>query len=378
MLSITLTPMQVAPAPSAGSSAIAAPLDSDPSGCRLRLSPGEPSELVVQVRNDRDQALGVTLRVEGNFPPGWYQVGQEGNFLPPGRQMDAVVRFSLPADHFEQLTLGPGERLHLDYQGQVVLEGRVLPEAPPPDFPDPAGAEAPQSPPDSPQAQTPQETSAIVPLPPPSVSPLVWQSTAAFTLVVRPHSLYPQFLPTLYQEVDFIGRLLAIFEQTFEPDVHTLESLWAYLDPLTAPTDLLPFLAHWVGWQAIPLWPLNQQRRLIRRALEIYRYRGTRQGLRLFLHLYTQLPLAAEAGAIAIEEIFTRGFVMGDTHLGRNAILGGGKPFHFRVRLRPPLGHSLDEGLIRTIIEQEKPAFCTYDLVIEDLVIEDLVTEPTG
>ncbi|WP_008319214.1 phage tail protein [Leptolyngbya sp. PCC 6406] len=335
MLSVTLTPMQLPPAlETAGGTALGTPLDSTPSACRLRLSPGEPSELVVQVRNDENQPLAVQLRVGGDFPNQWCQVGQEGNSLPAGRQMDAVVQFAIPADYLEQQPLGPGETLKLTYSGQVVLEGR------------------------------PQEGGNAL-----------WQSTTPFTLVVQPHSLYPRFLPALYREVDFIGRLLAIFEQTFEPAVQTMDTLWAHLDPLTAPTTLLPFLAHWVGWQALPQWPLADQRRLIRQAMEIYRFRGTRRGLCLYLHLYTGLPLPSAdtpsaQQAIAIEEVFSRGFILGETALGQDAVLGGGRPFHFRVRLRPLLGHAIDETLVRTIIEQEKPAFCTYDLTVEPQVVQ--------
>jgi hypothetical protein len=40
-----------------------------------------------------------------------------------------------------------------------------------------------------------------------------------------------------------------------------------------------------------------------------------------------------------------------------------GRPYHFIVRLRSAA--PLDEELIRTIIEQEKPVFCTYDLSLE-------------
>jgi phage tail-like protein len=251
MPSVTLTPMQLPPAAgSADSGTLAATVDAGPERCQLRLSPGEPSELVVQVRNDRDQPLTVAMQVRGDFPSHWSRVGQEGNSLPPGRQMDGVVQFAIPPDHFERHPLGPGQVLQINYSGQVVLEGRS----------EDGGS-------------------------------LQWQTTAPFTLVVRPHSLYPRFLPSLYREVDFMGRLLAVFEQTFEPAVQAMDTLWAHLDPLTAPQQLLPFLAHWVGWQALPQWPLADQRRLIRRAMEIYRYRGTRKGLSLYLHLYTGLPL---------------------------------------------------------------------------------------
>ncbi|MEB3267046.1 MAG: phage tail protein [Leptolyngbya sp.] len=334
MPSVTLTPMQLPPAPGAVDSTIAPAIAPSAERCQLRLSPGEPSELVVQVRNDQAQPLTVQVQISGDFPPHWCQVETPDHPLPPGRQLDAVVQFALPADHFERQPLAPGESLQINYSGQVVLLGRN---------PDGGG--------------------------------LQWQTTAPFTLVVRPHSLYPRFLPSLYREVDFIGRLLAVFEQTFEPAVQAMDTLWAHLDPLTAPQQLLPFLAHWVGWQALPQWPLADQRRLIRQAMEIYRYRGTRRGLSLYLHLYTGLPLPdpstpPQARAIAIEEVFTRGFILGETTLGEDAILGGGRPFHFRVRLRPPAHHAIDETLVRTIIEQEKPAFCTYDLTVEPRLVE--------
>ena len=190
-----------------------------------------------------------------------------------------------------------------------------------------------------------------------------------FTLYLRPRSLYLDFLPGLYREMDFVGRLLKIFELAFEPDVRTLEGLWAYFNPRLAPEGLLPFLAHWVGWQISPDLTLAQQRDLIARALEIYRWRGTRRGLRLSLHLATGLPLEGgedhtEPPAISIQETFGSGLVLGEAHLGQDSIVGGTNPFHFNVVLRQRPGVDLDETLIRRTIEREKPAFCTYGLTI--------------
>jgi len=137
---------------------------------------------------------------------------------------------------------------------------------------------------------------------------------------------------------------------------------------LTAPEALLPFLAHWVAWPIDRRWDVKQQRRLIRNAVELYRWHGTRRGLRFYLHLYTELPLDEDLPEdekhISIEEIFTRGFVMGETLIGTDSMLGGGRPFHFIVRLRPEPDKRIDEGLVRGIIDREKPAFCTYDLLI--------------
>ncbi|MGK7911803.1 MAG: phage tail protein [Synechococcus sp.] len=292
----------------------------------LLVRPGELSELVVHLTNSGDLPLDVDIQVEGDCPPQWYSLTLESSQVQPRQRVALVLFVSIPDDFFEcQDHLPHGERLQLDYRAHV----RVL--------------------------ATERDSGRQV------------QVAATARLAVRPPSLYLDFLPDLYREVDAIGRLLSIFEQAFEPSVHTLNTMWAHLDPLTAPEALLPFLAHWVGWTRDARWSVQQQRRLIRRAVEIYRWRGTRRGLRLYLHLYTGLPLEDVPGqpaAIEIQDQPPGGLSLGDCQLGLSTIVGGGRPFHFTVTLRPPTDLLLDESLLRTIIEQEKPAFCTYDLAI--------------
>ncbi|MFN9061163.1 MAG: phage tail protein, partial [Pseudanabaena sp.] len=144
--------------------------------------------------------------------------------------------------------------------------------------------------------------------------------------------------------------------------------LWAYLDPMLAPETMLPFLSHWVGWDTGTTLGVERQRYLIKQAMQIYRWRGTRRGLRFYIHLFTGLPLDEHKPEvekhISIFEIIGRGFVIGEAILGSNASTGGGRPFHFVVRIRNDLQNSLDLPLIRRIIEREKPVFCTYDLEI--------------
>jgi phage tail-like protein len=188
-----------------------------------------------------------------------------------------------------------------------------------------------------------------------------------FTLHVRPSSGYLNFLPALYQESDFVRRFIALFEQTFDPAVQTLDTLWAYLDPLTAPEAFLPFLSQWVAWQPNPQWNLKLQRRLIRNAITLYRWHGTRHGIRFYLHLYTGLPLDEHLPEsekhIGIEEVFSRGFVFGETLIGQDSMLGGGQPYHFIIQLRPEPTLQIDRPKVIEIIEQYKPAFCTYELL---------------
>lgn len=294
---------------------------------QLSLQPGDLSELVVRIKNHSDAPVNLDFSVTGNVPPDWWQLRTEGSTLPAQYQMEAVVYFAIAADFFER-PLSPDQLpLQLDYTGQLTVT-----------------------------ATTAQGHSQ--------------QQQHPFQVLVRPPSLYLDFLPDIYRSVDFVGRFLKIFETTFEPTVDILDHQWAYLDPLTAPQAMLPFLAHWVGWSFQGPLSLAQQRALIRYAMEIYRWRGTRRGLRFYLHLASGLPLDDHVDhesqrSIGIHENFSQGHVLGRTILGESTILSGNTPYHFTVRLRPPADYSLDETLIRTIIEQEKPAFSSYDLAIE-------------
>lgn len=343
-LNLQLLPMSVPHPPPVGEALLATwgPLADTATATlpSLCLCPGEVGELLIRLENRAELPLNYHLQVKGNFPLTWYSLYTEGSELQRGHPTEAVMRVCPDSDFFEaRQTLAPEQTLMLNYQGEVRVYG--LP--------------------------TSGHSGELL-------------ASESFRLWLRPRSLYPQFLPAVYREVDFIGRFLTIFEQSFEPSVQMLQTLWAYLDPLTAPEALLPFLAQWVGWKNEATWSVAQQRSLIRRAMEIYRWRGTRRGLQLYLHLYTGLPLTDPTRPppqqpIQIYSTFRRGFVLGETDLGPMATLGGGQPFHFAVKLCPRVGQFLDEGLVRTIIEQEKPAVCTYDLTV--VPIEESIEEPT-
>ncbi len=305
------------------------------SNCNLLVNPNEPSEIVVKLKNSSNRSLLTNLRVEGNFPNQWLQIGMEGNELPPYAEMEAVLYFQIPADFFEnQEAIAQGQALTINYQGQLQVYGGY--------------------------ANTISDSSGRAGLELFDVEP--------FKLYVRPTSIYLDFLPDIYREVDFVGRLLKIFEECLEPDVQILDSLWAYLDPMLAPETMLPFISHWVGWDMSSILDIERQRYLIKQAMQIYRWRGTKRGLRFYIHLFTGLPLDEHLPEgekhISIFEITGRGFVLGEALLGQNASTGGGRPFHFVVRIRKDLQNRLDESLIHQIIEREKPAFCTYDLEI--------------
>ena len=300
----------------------------------LLVNPGEVSQMSVRLSNRGVEPIALLWEVTGDFPLSWYRSATTIDELLPGQTTEVELNFCVPDDFFEapDAIASNSENwreqvLKLDYYGTLHF-----------------------------YVNSNGETELI--------------TSTSFNLFVRPQTRYLSFLPQIYREVDFIGRFLKIIETTFEPNLQTLESFWAYLDPLTAPESMLPFLAHWVGWELQPELPLKLQRRLIRCAMQIYRWRGTRLGLRFFLHLITGLPLDENMNEadkhISIRESFSRGLVLGETRLGEDSTLGGGQPFHFSVHLRRDRPtRELDEATIRLVIEREKPAFCTYELVIE-------------
>ncbi|MFM7885396.1 MAG: phage tail protein, partial [Pseudanabaena sp.] len=318
-----------------------------PNPCKLLIHPHEPSEIVVKLKNSSNRSLLADLRIDGNFPEGWCQIGMEGNELPPYAEMEAVLYFQIPTDFFErQDAIAPAQNLTINYHGILQVYAGYVPPA------STGGTVA---------SADPATSSELV-------ARLELFDIQSFHLYVRPTSLYLDFLPDVYREVDFVGRLLKIFEECLEPDVHIADALWAYLDPMLASEPMLPFLAHWVGWELTPVIDLHRQRYLIKQAMQIYRWRGTRRGLRFYIHLFTGLPLDEHLPEfqkhISIFEITGRGFVLGEAELGLNASAGGGSPFHFILRIRNDLQTSLDLDLIDQIIEREKPAFCSYNLEI--------------
>ncbi|GAB4144586.1 MAG: phage tail protein [Cyanobacteria bacterium J069] len=352
-VALKLTPSPVPETETAVQITLANPRE--PESNELLLHPGRQGEIAAT--NVGDRPLSFLLEVKGNVPPEWYAGPLEQPiWLETGETCERAIVLEAPADFFER-SLEPGfaiepegdrARLPIDYVAEVLIY--THPQA--------ADNAAPQ-PPSQPPSQPPPQPRQLV-------------GYQVFQIRLRPPSPYLSFLPALYREVDFVGRFLAIIEQAFDPVVQTMDEVWAYLDPLTAPEALLPFLAHWIGWTIDPRWDTQQQRRLIRNAVTLYRWHGTRRGLRFYLHLYTGLPLDEEGVAesekhIAIEEVFSCGFALGSTTLGQDSMLGGGRPYHFNVTLRcdrPEQAAQLDESAIRAIIEQQKPAFGTYDLSI--------------
>jgi phage tail-like protein len=178
---------------------------------------------------------------------------------------------------------------------------------------------------------------------------------------------YMELLPALYRRSDAVGKnvvrdLCFLFEHMFGSVQATLDRGHAFYDPLECPPDFLPWLASWTGMVIDLDWPLAKKRALIRRAVDLYRIRGTARGLALFLKLF----IGAEP-IIDENKWPFRGFRVGvDARVGIDSVVLPPVELGHCVTITVPLKFTdvTPELVIRVheIIQLEKPANVQYYL----------------
>ncbi len=103
---------------------------------------------------------------------------------------------------------------------------------------------------------------------------------------------YLEHLPAIYRRSDGVGRNLVrevtwLFEHMFDSVLVNLEEGWRFYDPHVAPPGFLDWLSQWTAFSMDLDWPEPQKRALVKRAVDLYRIRGTKRGLILFLKLFS-------------------------------------------------------------------------------------------
>jgi phage tail-like protein len=103
---------------------------------------------------------------------------------------------------------------------------------------------------------------------------------------------YVDNLPAIYRRSDAVGRNLVrdlcfLFEHMFDSVEVKLNDGWRFYDPHVTPIEFLTWLSGWTAFSLDLDWPEPEKRALIKRAVDLYRIRGTRRGLALFLRLFT-------------------------------------------------------------------------------------------
>lgn len=187
----------------------------------------------------------------------------------------------------------------------------------------------------------------------------------------HPRGTFLEMLPGIYQEAmdelrrdsddaaypPFFERFLLGFEDAYEPLRQTMAHLDSLFGPYSTPPDFLAWLAAWVCMPLNENWPEMKRRRLVREAVELWRWRGTKRGLSRYLHIYTGVVPEIDDQPVA-------GMRLGpETKLG-DTKLGDIPPHTFVVNIAVPDLESINEEIVHDIISYEKPAHAAYALRI--------------
>lgn len=172
-------------------------------------------------------------------------------------------------------------------------------------------------------------------------------------------SSYLEYLPAFYRDSEFMGQLLLIFESLLKPIENTVNNLPLYFDPRLTPEALLPWLGSWLDLALDPTLPAASRRELVRSAAELYRWRGTRRGLSEYIRICT--------GVVPeISEHISGMRLSPETKLGIDTKLGSsGTGHHFTVTLDLNGQDAVSPGVVRAIIDAQKPAHTIYTLQLK-------------
>jgi phage tail-like protein len=135
-------------------------------------------------------------------------------------------------------------------------------------------------------------------------------------------SRYIDYLPAILQQGRFIGPFLLGFERilsgppadsTVPPGPEgigqVLDRVHTFMNPLDpggahAPDDFLPWLAGWVATSLEDEWSADTKRAFISRVVQMYKTRGTANGLRDLLNLHGLSPAVYDPDDDAIPPYF--------------------------------------------------------------------------
>lgn len=170
-------------------------------------------------------------------------------------------------------------------------------------------------------------------------------------------SRYIPYLPGVFQKKDsHLRKFLAPVETTLSEFDAILDAVDSNFAPGLASDDgFLPWLATWVALTLDEEWEEVKRRRLISQAVELYRWRGTVQGLKRYLTIYTEL----EPEQIEIAEARWPGGMQ----IGVASRIGGIGP---------------DAIPLNTILESQRATPVYKDYLVVDTIARPEHDPPTG
>ncbi|NEO31314.1 MAG: hypothetical protein F6K36_12950 [Symploca sp. SIO3C6] len=202
-------------------------------------------------------------------------------------------------------------------------------------------------------------------------------------------STYLQYLPDLFSQQQFLGRILLAFEQVLtgiegadsEPKTgleQKIAQIYQLFDPSEIDQffdlnnkqqqeqlkDFLEWLASWVALSLRADWTREQQQAFLANIVYLYRFRGTKNNLMELLQIYTGKEFEPE-----IIELEDTPFQIGvNSTLGDNTQIGGSHPYLFKVKVKLPKPDrellKRQAEIVLSLVNLQKPAHTDYDLTV--------------
>lgn len=177
-----------------------------------------------------------------------------------------------------------------------------------------------------------------------------------------PRMSFLDYLPPVYQEdpdsKEFLERFLSIFGTLHGDMEERIDNTALNFDADIAGGEYLKWLANWLAIAPDDRWSEASLRKLINRAMEIYKIRGTKRALEEMVEIYTgERPWIIE---------YFQYKDMLNKHEYRDIYLNlyGNDPYTFSVLVRSELvSEGYQKMAVKKIIEEEKPAYTEARLV---------------
>ena len=145
-------------------------------------------------------------------------------------------------------------------------------------------------------------------------------------------------------------------DDVIAPILLSLDNVDAYLDPETAPSDFVEWIAEWVGIALDENWPLHQQRALVAQAVDLFHWRGTVRGLSAHVALYA-----------GVEPPFIESRSSGWSPPGNATLPGRPRTPNLVVRVRVADPSALDANRLHQIVSTSKPAHIPHQIEVLSL-----------
>lgn len=110
-------------------------------------------------------------------------------------------------------------------------------------------------------------------------------------------------LPSIYQENEFLRHYLMIFQHIMNETSISLDNLDNIFRPMETPVKFLPVLADWFGVDFDLLGDEQIARKVLQYTIPLYRYRGTKIGMRALLYLVSGIVPEIIEGELPFEAL---------------------------------------------------------------------------